>query len=71
VYGPRVDAGRIVAIITPLIAVQVMLIAIALRDLTLPERRVRIANKVVWAMVIVFLEVLGPALYFMAGREPE
>jgi len=71
VYGPGVDAPRIIAIVTPLIAVQVMLIAIALRDLTLPERRVRIGNKLVWAIVIVFLEVLGPALYFMAGREPE
>ena len=65
------DLPRIIAILTPLIAVQVMLIAIALADLTRPGRRVKVANKAVWAVVIVVLELLGPVLYFMVGREPE
>lgn len=65
------DAPRLIAIVTPLVAVQVMLIAIAIPDLRLPQRRVRGPNKLIWGILIVFVEVLGPVLYFWAGREPE
>ncbi|HEX5239672.1 MAG TPA: PLDc N-terminal domain-containing protein [Candidatus Limnocylindrales bacterium] len=65
------DLPVFIAILTPVIAVQVMLLAIGLGDLTRPGRQVRLANKPVWAIVIVLVGFIGPALYFMLGREPE
>ena len=65
------DPALIVAIVLPILAIQIALIVVALRDLTRPERRVRGGNKVVWALVIVLFELVGPALYFFVGREPE
>jgi hypothetical protein len=47
------------------------LIVFALRDLVRPERRVRGDSKLLWGIVIVFFQLLGPILYFVVGREPE
>ncbi|MEA2537160.1 MAG: hypothetical protein QOF11_1394 [Chloroflexota bacterium] len=58
-------------ILVPLIAVQIALIFIALRDLARPERRVRGGDKRVWALIIVFGELLGPLLYLAVGRVEE
>lgn len=63
--------GTILAILIPIIAIQLVLLIVALYDLTRPERRVRGDNKVVWALVIVFVSLFGPLLYFLVGREPE
>ena len=65
------DTGQVVAIVLPLLAIQLALIAIALRDLIQPERRVRGNSKALWAVVIVVGELLGPLLYFFVGREAE
>jgi hypothetical protein len=65
------DAGQIVAIVLPLLLIQVALLVIALRDLLRPERRVRGSNKLIWAIVICFGELIGPLLYFAVGRLPE
>lgn len=66
---PEPDLQLLLALLVPLIAVQVTLVVLALRDLTRPERRVRGGNKWVWAIVIVFGELIGPLVYFLAGRE--
>lgn len=65
------DLGQILAIVLPLIAIQLVLIVLALRDLMRPERRVRGNSKLVWGIVIVLGELLGPLVYFAAGRQPE
>ncbi len=60
--------NEILPLLVPLIVIQLLLMALALRDLLRPERRVRGGNKGVWAMVIIFGELLGPLLYLAAGR---
>ncbi len=60
--------NEILPLLVPLIVIQLLLMALALRDLLRPERRVRGGNKGVWALVIVFGELLGPLLYLAAGR---
>jgi Phospholipase_D-nuclease N-terminal len=65
------DPGTLLAILVPLLAIQIVLIVVALRDLLLPERRVRGGNKGLWAVVILLGEILGPLLYFALGRENE
>jgi hypothetical protein len=58
-------------ILLPIIALEVVLIVVALRDLMRPERRVRGDSKLLWGLIIVFLQLLGPLLYFTIGRENE
>ena len=65
------DIGQIIAIAIPLVAIQLALIILALRDLLRPERRVRGNSKLAWGIVIVVGELLGPLLYFAVGRETE
>jgi hypothetical protein len=53
----------------PLIVLQVVLLVVGLYDLTRPERRVKGGSKWVWAIVIVFGQILGSLVYFLFGRE--
>jgi len=63
------DLGTLVAILIPILVIQVGLLVAALYDLTRPTRRVKGDSKVVWALVIIFINVIGPILYFLVGRE--
>ena len=65
------DTGLLIAVLLPLIIVEVVLLVAALYDLTRPNRRVKGDNKVVWALIVIFVATIGPILYFLAGREPE
>jgi hypothetical protein len=60
---------QIIALVAPIIIIQLGLMIAALIDLERDERRVRGGSKLVWAVVIVFINILGPILYFVAGRE--
>jgi Phospholipase_D-nuclease N-terminal len=63
--------SQLILLIVPILVIQLGLIALALRDLLTPERRVRGDNKLVWGLIIVFISLIGPILYFVAGREEE
>ena len=56
-------------LLLPVIILQVVLIILALRDLLVPDRRVRGGSKLVWGIVIVVINLLGPVAYFLVGRE--
>ena len=60
---------QIIALLAPIIVIQLGLIVAALYDLEREERRVRGGNKLVWVLIIVFLNIIGPIVYFVAGRE--
>jgi len=60
---------QIIALLIPIIVIQLGLMIAALVDLERDERRVRGGSKLVWVVVIVFVNILGPILYFIAGRE--
>lgn len=60
---------QIIALLVPIILIQVGLMLAALVDLERSERHVRGGSKLVWALVIVFVNIVGPILYFVAGRE--
>jgi phospholipase D-like protein len=60
---------QIIALLIPIVVIQLGLMIAALVDLERDERRVRGGSKLVWAVVIVFINILGPILYFVAGRE--
>jgi hypothetical protein len=65
------DTQMLVLVLGPLILVQVAFALFALRDLLRPERRVKGGNKLVWGLVIVFGELLGPLAYFAFGRHEQ
>jgi hypothetical protein len=62
---------EIVAILVPIVILQLILLIAALYDLTRPDRRVRGDSKVMWALIVIFVSTIGPILYFLVGREPE
>jgi len=65
----NVDVGTLVAVLLPILVIQLGLLVVALYDLTRPTRRVKGDSKVVWALIIIFLNIIGPILYFLVGRE--
>jgi len=62
---------QILLLVLPIAIIEVGLIVFALRDLLQPERRVRGDSKLMWGILIVFIGMLGPILYFVVGREAE
>ena len=62
--------ARIILLLLPLIVVQVTLIGIALYDLA-RRKRVKGGNKLLWVLVIVIFEFIGPLIYLILGREEE
>lgn len=54
------------ALLLPLLILQVILLIVALIDLV----KIEYTNgpKWVWALVIVFVNIIGPIIYFVFGR---
>ena len=63
--------GEALPFLVPLVILELALLAVALYDLTRPDRRVRGDNKLVWGVVIVLFQLFGPLVYFLFGREEE
>jgi len=63
------NTGQILALLAPIVVIQLGLMIAALYDLEKNERRVRGGSKLVWVLIIVFVNVIGPIVYFIAGRE--
>jgi hypothetical protein len=63
--------GQIILLVTPVVLLELGLIILALRDLLKPERRVRGDSKLMWGVIIVLINLIGPILYFVVGREEE
>ena len=60
---------ELLPLLIPLIVLQLALVGVGLFDLTRPERRVKGGNKLVWGLVIAFVQFFGPLVYFLFGRE--
>jgi hypothetical protein len=57
-------------LLIPLFILQLGLMIFALIDLARREK-VKGGNKVVWALVILLINTIGPLVYFLFGREEE
>jgi len=62
--------ARLIPFIILLVGLQLVLQVSALRDLA-RQRRVTGNNKWVWAAIILLGGLLGPLVYFAAGRKEE
>jgi len=65
----NLDLGTLLPILIPIIAIQLGLVVAGLYDLTRPTRRVKGDSKILWGLIIVFINLIGPVLYFLVGRE--
>lgn len=59
---------RFLPFIIPLVLLQLILMIIALLDLTRREK-VKWLPKWLWAIIIILGEMVGPIVYFVLGRE--
>jgi len=62
---------QILLLLIPVIIIELGLLVVALRDLLRPERRVRGDSKLMWGIIIVVINIIGPILYLAIGREEE
>lgn len=58
---------ELLPLLIPILLVQLLLLAVALFDLA--RRPATRGPKWVWALVIIFVNILGPILYFVFGRD--
>jgi len=62
------EPATIALIVLPLLIVQVGLMLFALYDLFQEDRRVK-GDKIIWAIVIALVNIIGPLIYLFAGRD--
>ena len=62
-----IDFMSILPIILPVIAIGMILVLIALIDLY-RHRKTR-KNVLLWTLIIIFANTIGPILYFVIGRK--
>ncbi len=62
-----IDIMAFLPIILPVVAVGALLVIIALIDLY-QHRKTR-KNVLIWTLIILFANTLGPILYFVIGRK--
>jgi len=62
--------NEIILLVIPLVAIQLGLLGFALYDLV-KRNRVRGGNKLLWGVVIVLVNIIGPILYLTIGREED
>ena len=59
---------EILPFLIPLLLIELALLVIALIDI-IKREKVTGNNKVVWILVIVLFQVIGPVVYFIFGRK--
>ena len=61
------NISSIIPFLIPIILLQLGLMVFALTDLIRRERTK--GPKWIWALVIIFVNLIGPVIYLVAGRE--
>jgi hypothetical protein len=60
---------QMLPMLIPVIAIQLILLVVALLDLR--GRAATRGPKWMWALIILFIQIIGPIAYFVAGRRDE
>ena len=64
----NVDMAQLLPLLIPIVLLELGLLVWALLDIIRRER-VKGGNKVVWILVVVLINIIGPIVYFLFGRE--
>jgi hypothetical protein len=66
------DSRQLVILIIPLLIIQLTLMIVALVDLARRDSsQVQGGSRLLWALVIMLINLIGPILYLLWGREVE
>ena len=60
---------QILPLVIPIVIIQIILLVVALLDLI--KQRATRGPKWMWAIIIPFVQIIGPILYFTLGRKEE
>ena len=61
--------SQYIPLIAPLVIIQLTLVVIALIDLN--KRPATRGPRWLWVLIILFVNLIGPLLYFVVGREDD
>ena len=61
---------QILPYMVPLIILEAILMVVALVDLA-KRKHVTGGNKIIWVLVTVGIQIIGPVIYLIAGRKEE
>ncbi len=61
------DTLEVLAFLIPIMLLQIVLIVVALRDLI--GRQQTRGPKWAWALIILFVNLVGPIIYLLVGRD--
>ena len=61
------ETSNLLMILAPFIIIQLILLITALVDLV--KRPKTLGPKWLWAIIIIFINIIGPILYFIIGRK--
>jgi ABC-2 type transport system ATP-binding protein len=64
-----IDAPTVALLLVPLLIIELGLLLYALYDLFQEDRRVKGDSKILWALVIFLVNVIGPLVYLFVGRD--
>jgi hypothetical protein len=64
---PTEDLIQALPYVVPLLVLELILLVVALVDL-IKRERVAGGNKIVWVLVMVFVQIIGPIVYLAIGR---
>ncbi len=59
---------KLILLIVPLVLLEIGLLVWAIIDIVKREH-VRGGNKLVWILVVVLVNIIGPIIYFIFGRD--
>jgi Phospholipase_D-nuclease N-terminal len=65
----NLSTGTILSLVLPLVALELILIIVALVDLVRREPGRVNGSKTVWVLIIVLIATIGPICYFILGRK--
>ena len=60
---------QIIPYLIPVLLIQLILVVVALIDLS--KQHATRGPRWVWALVILFINIIGPIVYFVVGRNEE
>lgn len=61
------ELRELLPLLIPILIIQLVLIVVALSDLA--KRTETTGPRWLWVIIIIFLNMLGPILYFLVGRK--
>ena len=52
----------------PLLIIQFFLIVVSLSNI-FKHKNYKCGNRLIWTLVVIFINIIGPVLYFIIGRD--